>query len=827
MAGSRHVVEPNRLALAGLVVLVVALFPDLLLGGRVLYERDISIVWEPQVQAFVRAVTTGSLPLWDPHVSFGHPMLANPNSQVLYPFTWLNLVLAPGAFYTVYALAHLIAAGLGLFLLARRLTLSPPAAFLAAAAYVASGPLLSLVDVWHHLAGAALLPWVCLAAERALSSGRLLHAVVWGLVLGLSVVAGSPDYTLLSGIVVAVWTLVHFAPDGEVRRLRIAILAGVALVVALGVSAAQWLPSLAVAADSARWALDPALRMPASLSVVGLLELVSAVPWTELPIAPALRGPLYGGGEPFLHAVYLGVPVLALAALALAGPRRPRRGLLAGLAVAFTLFALGLHGPVYGLALKVMPLLRSIRYPSKALVVVAFALALLAGMGFETWQTCGAGRRLRLLAAGLALAGLAGLAAAGLAFQPRLLAGLLLDERTLGATWGETLRPFGLRIALAAGLWLALAALAAWQQTARAARLAPAVLALVVLDLGLANRTVNTTAPSDIFRYRPPLADLLQHETLARVFVYRYPLRPAPPHPALSLENPYRIAWFPAGYDVHSGQMLAARLYPMPPVGAAFGLSGSYDPDLLGLYPRHLAALVNAMAAAEGTAAYARYLRLGAVTHVVALHERGFEDLLPERELRTPFVLPVRVFGVGGTLPRTYVVGRARLAEGEEALRVLVDPSFDPTREIVLPPGTPLAAGGDAPAPAATDRRDEASSLPAAGTSRIVQARADRILLEAQLTTPGSVVLVETHDPGWRATVDGRPADVLRANVAFRAVAVAAGRHVIELLYRPRWVIVGGWVSGAALMSSLALLAAGRRRAQAAKEAKESAGSTR
>jgi hypothetical protein len=338
------------------------------------------------------------------------------------------------------------------------------------------------------------------------------------------------------------------------------------------------------------------------------------------------------------------------------------------------------------------------------------------------------------------------------------------------------------------------------------------VLALVVLDLGLANRAVNTTAPSDIFRYRPPLADLLQHENAARIYVYRYPLRPAPPHPALPLENPYRIAWFPAGYDVHSGQMLAARLYPLPPVGAAFGLSGSYDPDLLGLYPRHLAALVKAMAAAEGTTAYARYLRLGAVTHVVALHERGFEDLVPERELRTPFVLPVRVFGVGATLPRTYVVGRARLAEGEEALRVLVDPGFDPKREIVLPLGTPIAASGD--------------SAAQAGTSRILETRADRVLLEAQLAAPGYVVLVETHDPGWRATVDGRPADVLRANVAFRAVAVPAGRHVIELVYRPRWVIVGGWVSAGALMSSVALLAAGRRRAQAAKEAKERAGST-
>lgn len=795
------------LPLAGLALLVAALFPGLLFRGRVLYERDISTVWEPQVQAFVRAVTNGSLPLWDPQVSFGHPMLANPNRQVLYPFTWLNLLLPPGLFYTVYALVHLIGAGLGLFLLARRLALSPPAAFLAAVVYLASGPLLSLVNVWHHLAGAALLPWICLAAEWALSSGRLAQAVVWGLALGLSVLAGSPDYTLLSGIVVAAWTLVRLIAPGEVGRGRMVILAGLALVVGLGISAAQWMPSLAAAADSARWTLDPARRLPASLHVIGLLELASAVSWTELPIAAPVRGVLYGGGEPFLHAIYLGLPAFALAALALAGPRRPRRGLLAGLALGFTLLALGPHGPIYGVALKLVPLLRSIRYPSKAIVVTAFALALLAGMGLEAWQSQGSARKLRLLAAALALAGAAGLAAAGLALRPgRLLEGLLLDERTLGNTWVEVLRPFGLRMAAAAGLWLVLAALAVRQQARPLARLLPVVLAVVVLDLWMANRTVDTTAPSDIFRYRPPLVDVVREDgEPARVYVYRYPLRPAPPHPALPVENPYRIAWFPAGYDVHSGQMLAARLYPMPPVGAAFDLSGSYEPDLLGLYPRHLAQLVQAMEAAEGTAAYVRYLRLGAVTHVVALHERGLEDLEPERELHTPFVLPVRVFRVGGTLPRTYVVSRARLAEGAEALRILVDPAFAPRREIVLPPGTVPVSGSLAPEGPDTRRAVEnPASVP--GTSRIVQARADRVLLEAQLAAPGYVVLVETHDPGWRATVDGRPAEVLRANLAFRAVAVGAGRHQIELLYRPRWVTVGGWVSGAAFLLCLVLL---------------------
>jgi hypothetical protein len=62
------------------------LLPRVVLFGEVLFERDVQLV-------FVRAVASGAAPLWDPHVAFGHPMLANPNTQVLYPPTWLNLIL--------------------------------------------------------------------------------------------------------------------------------------------------------------------------------------------------------------------------------------------------------------------------------------------------------------------------------------------------------------------------------------------------------------------------------------------------------------------------------------------------------------------------------------------------------------------------------------------------------------------------------------------------------------------------------------------------------------------------------------------------------------
>ena len=81
----------------------------------------------------------------------------------------------------------------------------------------------------------------------------------------------------------------------------------------------------------------------------------------------------------------------------------------------------------------------------------------------------------------------------------------------------------------------------------------------------------------------------------------------------------------------------------------------------------------------------------------------------------------------------------------------------------------------------------------------------------AVVDTPRAAWLVvrESWVPGWRATVDGRPAVVHRADMAFQAVRVPAGRHVVRLFYDPGTLTFGGVVSSVALgcLIAMALLA--------------------
>jgi uncharacterized membrane protein YfhO len=98
--------------------------------------------------------------------------------------------------------------------------------------------------------------------------------------------------------------------------------------------------------------------------------------------------------------------------------------------------------------------------------------------------------------------------------------------------------------------------------------------------------------------------------------------------------------------------------------------------------------------------------------------------------------------------------------------------------------------------------------------SAVLRARLpDRLVVDVDASAPGHVVVVEAYAAGWQATVDGAPAPVWRANVLFRAVPVPAGRHEVEMRYRPPSVWWGAVLSAIGVAAAVGLA---RRRPQGA-----------
>jgi hypothetical protein len=78
----------------------------------------------------------------------------------------------------------------------------------------------------------------------------------------------------------------------------------------------------------------------------------------------------------------------------------------------------------------------------------------------------------------------------------------------------------------------------------------------------------------------------------------------------------------------------------------------------------------------------------------------------------------------------------------------------------------------------------------------------------------GYLGISDAWAPGWRATVDGEPAEVLHADLAFRAVALREGSHIVRMVYRPLGGRIGPWSFGAGLLllAILGLASRNRRR---------------
>jgi hypothetical protein len=784
--------RPSRggaLAVASLLAAVAVTFGEALATSRVFYQRDIHAYWYPHMAVFRRAVAEGSWPLWNPWSGFGSPLLADATFQLAYPPTWLALVLAPAVQFKVLTMGHCLLAALGACALARRAGLGWAAAGTAGAAYALSGPFLSAASLFHHFAGAAWLPWLLFALEGFARRPGLAAALPLGLVAGAQLLAGSGEMCLAGAVLGSgrlVWRTVESRPPW--RRVLVLAGSGVgAAALALAIGAVQWLPTAERARDSYRAVLDPRTNAYWSLHPGAVADLLVPRLATDLPVSESVRQALFEGREPFLACLYLGVVPLALGALGLAMRPRLAAGPAAG-ALFLVTAALGRHTPAYGFLLS-LPGFSLMRYPQKFLWPAALCVAILAALGADAWVGIwsGAEQRRARLVAGLVLAAAAGvlLAAWWVAGPPDGLAPYLAREGA-GATTVRRIPAFKL---VRSGLLLLLVALAAWRRASRETAGRGATAALLLLgaaDLVAVGRGVNPLAPRALLDHRPAVVERLTGEAIR--------LHAAAPEPGCGEVGTGPEGW-KAGWIAALGFQEALR----PPSGGRWGLRGSFDGEFTGLGSRWTAPFTAAMHSLLGTPGGLRLLETGGVSHVLRVARSPVPGLERPETLPSPYVCPLRLQRVSQPLPRAYVVRRERRADDPEStLRVLLDPRFDPRREAVLDDARPAA-------------------VPLASTAdevRVVSSRVDMLELDARLGAPGVLVVLESFDPGWRATVNGAEARILRANGLFRALRLAEGRNRVLFTYRPRSAAVGAalGVLGVAAAASAAGLRALRSR---------------
>jgi len=156
------------------------------------------------------------------------------------------------------------------------------------------------------------------------------------------------------------------------------------------------------------------------------------------------------------------------------------------------------------------------------------------------------------------------------------------------------------------------------------------------------------------------------------------------------------------------------------------------------------------------------------------------------------------VFEVVDRPGRAFVVDEAvRVEDTDQALRRFLAPSFDPRREVIL------EDGGEDPETSSPERAGASS-----GRVSWVTDTPNELGLEVQADRPGWLVVLDSWDPGWSASVNGRSADIVRADFNFRAVRVPAGTSTVHMSYRPPGLVPGMAVSAAAVLLIVAFVLA-------------------
>ena len=719
-------------------------------------------IWNDFIEQYYpyRVFATRSLrhlifPFWNPYSFSGMPFFADIQSAVLYPLNILMVlfsgtgILSP-VVYEYQIIAHIFLAGIFTYLLARDFNRSRTGALLAALVFMLGGFTTTHI---FHITMIHALPWfpcALLTLRRALQRSNVRYALATGLILSFTAFAGHPQMYVYIHYLLGAYLIYHlidiFRASRNFKKTLFAVaLFTLAVGTGGGIASVQLIPTSKLSKESLRPEMEYSLSAQGSFRPFRFITLFAPNYYSTANNCRK-NVPFYWGlslkdVDPGPHyywetSLYLGVLPLFLALLALILLRSPPVLFLGITAAGALLIAMGDATPVYKMAYMLVPGIKLFRNPARIGIIFTLVMALLAAFSTD-WvltETPALEKKQRKKAAvfcgiAAALVLLFAVVFASGAFRESIVEFIMKNDRH-----GISARQVSAFVTQSAYPY-------AVAQIMIFTVLALATIGLVAgrIFTGLPKRAFSILFPAVVF------IDVL-------VFGYGF---------AIMKMNPETIyASNPLIRSVR--EKYADELFRINSRGSLPGSEDIGGPHLL--FRRN-----------EGT------------VHELFLME-GYNPLRLKRQLmdRNAHTLDVcnvkykiKVDDRTGALdivphptylPRARMVSSYRLISNEKAiLPLLHDEHFDHVNTVLLeeqPEGIPPGSRGTVNS-----------------SARIVSYRINRIITEVETDQPSLLVLSEVYYPAWKATIDGKPSKVLRADYALRAIAVPAGRHRVICYY--------------------------------------------
>jgi hypothetical protein len=761
------------LLIAGAVLIVDR---DFAFGGRITYQHgDILSLVLPTYCFLGKGLAAGHIPAWNPTILSGMPFAADPQSGWMYaPAMLLFSALPCAAAIRWYIVLQPLLAGLAIYAFLRSEGLLRPAATLGG---VALGLVIADSYISLSLALSATVAWTAVllaAASRMLGSrtwpGRLAWmlaaAAAWGQLAAAYLSTGLALGTSLLVLYLAARLVADWQKDRQ-KLARSAIAVGLLIPSVPLVNLAYLLPRLAYLP-----------RTTLAFGYDGLRHFSAHLVGAHAPTVP-IHGlpPTWPLG--FMHAPgsYLGAATLVLVFGAFWSSRHR------ALAVAFGAYGLLL----YVLALRAVDRWVGIHFadapgvdfylhnPDRVRYGMVLAPAVLGAIGLAEWlRTDSWARRIVMVLPGLVLWSLL-----------PLLTGVT-EAYSILPLWGLT--------AAAAALGLAV-------RDRRLVALVPVFVAAELVIAGMQGQ-------------QRPFVGLARAHPISPSGAFRPVARPTIRVAAFTRPDP--IARFLAA---RRGRHIAVN-----PEGQGRGAYIWYQQPRYWALERMNRSMLFGIEDVEGYNsvqpvrywAYVRVANRSRGVYNMASFPRPSPSVLDLLDVRwvigsadeppLPGMTPVlgyhgwelyrRSDGLerASVVPRWTVVGRPG-----DARTMAASPRFD-SRAVAVLERTPFPRRPDEPAPRASVRY-----RPLGSQSARIDVRTNR----------SSVLLVRnTYDVNWRATVDGRPVRILHADYVLQAVVVRPGHHVVLLSYDDPtvgWGLVGSAATVGVLLGAIAGLRVRRR----------------
>lgn len=744
---------------------IVIVFWDAVSLRKALFYFDVTEINYPYRAFFADELKAGRFSRWHPGLYCGMPLYSESQAGYLHPLKYLLYPWLPTwRAFNLDTVLSVWLAGLGTYGWLRS-KMGPAGALTGAGVFGLSG------FMWGHLIHTSMInalasvPFVVWGLESAWRSGRGRGLVVGGFALACQIFAGHLQDALFSVGLVGLYSAYRAAAERG-SRARARILGQGALLVVLGVliSGVQWVPSKKLLDQSPR---------AGGLSWDELTygswhpELLPTLVLREAYGTRARDTDWMDGFYPYHEMnTYLGLITIVLAVVGAGAAANRDRGfwfILVGLG---GLLMLGRFTFLFDLAHRI-PVAGSSREPVRFHLWVSLGMAVLAGSGVDRIGRPGVPPSLRR---GLALAGVIVL------LSVPIMIVLYLPVWTRPRQWVQPYhllryRWLGREIALGVSRNAILAALAlgvAWRamrsRTPRArAGWAFGLPILVMIDLAGAHWRDAPTVDPRYWTEPPRSAVFLKGDpSLTRIFGIGDKSAGEP------------------GYASERVDFMAVRDpldWSLPPVWGVPSSKGNTP-----MISRRLIEYFDHTAIGRG-----RH-DIESTSHIVTgRRARAGFAFLPHKTVGGAFIHKnTRV------LPRARLAGRPVYAASEaEAITALDRLTQDNTLRdhlVVEDPSRPLAADAIA-----------------SGTARITRETPERVEIAAQADAPAYLVLADTFDPGWSATIDGRVAPIFPAYVAFRAVHLDKGPHTVVFSYRPDGLELGLALSALGVLLALGL----------------------